>query len=213
MHDGICQKRKTDRAGSQDRAHINGKKLPQPPEKSPIAKPLRVSESGPSSLVGGSSGKGVEAVGMASFIVSTAAVLPFTGCRNRKLAGDYMGLENFSMRQNIKALPRSLKRFFPERYRSGHNGADSKSDGGQPPTRFRIPPSPPIQVVQCSQAPAGGSGCANGSRLNRDRTRATWCRTQGSMAMSAKGHYRNLQCSSHHRFQQKPAPARFSREK
>jgi HEAT repeat protein len=30
-----------------------------------------------------------------------------------------------------------------ERYRSGHNGADSKSDGGASPTRVRIPLSPP----------------------------------------------------------------------
>ena len=31
-----------------------------------------------------------------------------------------------------------------ERYRRGHNGADSKSDGpGQPDTWVRIPPSPP----------------------------------------------------------------------
>ncbi len=35
---------------------------------------------------------------------------------------------------------------FLERYRSGHNGTDSKSVGGVSPTRVRIPSSPPIQV-------------------------------------------------------------------
>src|SRR5712692_9009506 len=34
-----------------------------------------------------------------------------------------------------------------ERYRSGHNGADSKSDGGLRPTWVRIPPSPPFTRV------------------------------------------------------------------
>ena len=36
-----------------------------------------------------------------------------------------------------------------ERYRSAHNGADSKSDGGlSAPTRVAIPPSPPNLFIK-----------------------------------------------------------------
>ncbi len=52
--------------------------------------------------------------------------------------------------QRLAVAPLSLsertanRAVFPEeRYRSGHNGADSKSVGGASPTWVRIPPSPP----------------------------------------------------------------------